>query len=217
MSSSEAPHRPLRVDAERNRLRILAAAATLFAERGVDVSIDDIAAAAGVGIGTLYRRFPDREALIEALFEEKVAGMAKLAADALEIEDPWEAFVTFFRGAARMQALDRGLKEVLLYTDRGRERVATIRNTIRPIAVQLLQRAKDAGALREDLQPFDIPMMQVAISTVADITRDVEPTYYDRLLTVFLDGLARSRETTTPMTGRPLDVEQFTTAMSRRR
>ena len=109
MSSSEAPQRPLRVDAERNRQRILAAAATLFAERGVDVSLDDIAAAAGVGIGTLYRRFPDREALIEALFEDKVARIAKLAADALEIEDPWEAFLGFFRAAARMQAEDRGL------------------------------------------------------------------------------------------------------------
>jgi AcrR family transcriptional regulator len=216
MSSPEAPHRPLRVDAERNRQRILATAATLFAERGVDVSIDDIAAAAGVGIGTLYRRFPDREALIEALFEDKVARIAKLASDALEIEDPREAFLTFFRGAARMQAEDRGLKEVLL-GDRGHERVATIRNTIRPIAIQLVQRAQDAGALRADLDPFDVPMMQVAMSAVADITRDVAPAYWERLLTIFLDGLARDRAGTAPMTAPPLGVEQFTTAMSRRR
>jgi AcrR family transcriptional regulator len=216
MSSPEAPHRPLRVDAERNRQRILAAAATLFAERGVDVSIDDIAAAAGVGIGTLYRRFPDREALIEALFEEKLARIAKLASDALEIEDPWEAFLSFFRGAARMQAEDRGLKEVLL-GDRGRERVATIRNTIRPIAMQLVQRAQEEGALREDLQAFDVPMMQVAMSAVADITRDVAPEYWERLLTIFVDGLERRREGASPMTAAPLGVEQFTTAMSRRR
>ena len=73
VSAPDATERPLRADAERNRQRILAAAAALFAERGVDVSIDDIAAAAGVGIGTVYRRFPDREALIEALFEDKLA------------------------------------------------------------------------------------------------------------------------------------------------
>src|SRR5687767_9677648 len=97
MTAPRADARPLRADAERNRQRIVAAAAALFAERGVDVSMDDIAAAAGVGIGTIYRRFPDREALIEALFEDKIARMAAMARGALEIEDPWEAFETFFR------------------------------------------------------------------------------------------------------------------------
>jgi AcrR family transcriptional regulator len=217
MSASGVPARPLRVDAERNRQRILAAAATLFAERGVDVSIDDIAAAAGVGIGTVYRRFPDREALIEALFEEKLGRIAKLAREALEIEDPWEAFLAFFRATATLQARDRGLKEVLLSADRGRERLAAIRNTIRPVAVQLVQRAKAAGALREDLDPFDVPMMHVAVSAVAEITRDVAPGYYERLLAVFLDGLARRREETTHMPSPPLGVDEFTTAMSRRR
>jgi AcrR family transcriptional regulator len=217
MSAAGTPPRPLRVDAERNRQRILAAAAALFAERGVDVSMDDIAAAASVGVGTVYRRFPDREALIEALFEDKVARIAKFATEALEIEDPWEAFLTFFRTAARMQAQDRGLREVLLSADRGQERVAEIRKTIRPIATQLLQRAKDAGAVREDLEAFDIPMTHVAVSAVAEITRDVEPAYYERLLTVFLDGLACTRDGTTPMPAPPLDAEQFTTAMSRPR
>jgi AcrR family transcriptional regulator len=217
MGAPEATGRPLRVDAERNRRRIVSAAAALFAERGVDVSMDDIAAAAGVGVGTIYRRFPDREALIEALFEEKLERIASMARGALETEDPWEAFVTFFRGVASMQARDRGLKEVLLSTDRGRDRVATIRNTMRPIAIQLVQRAKEAGALRDDVEAFDIPMLQMALGAVADSTRDVAPGYYERLLTVFLDGLAQRREGTTPMPSPPLEVEQFTTAMSRRR
>jgi AcrR family transcriptional regulator len=217
MGTAENPSRPLRVDAERNRRRVLAAAADLFAERGVDVSMDDIAAAAGVGVGTVYRRFPDREALIDALFEDKLARIAGFAGEALEIEDPWEAFVTFFLAAGRMQAQDRGLKEVLLSADRGRERVSAIRNTIRPVALQILQRAKEAGVLREDLEAFDMPMMHVAVSAVAEITRDVEPAYFERLLTILLDGLARGREGTTPMTAPPLDVGQFTAAMSRRR
>jgi len=216
MSPSEVPARALRVDAERNRRRILAAAAALFAERGVDVSMDDIAAAAGVGVGTVYRRFPDREALIEALFEDKLTRIAKLAGDALEIEDPWEAFLAFFRAVARLQAEDRGLKEVLLSADRGRERVAAIRNTIRPVATRVLQRAKDSGALREDLETFDMPMMHVAVSAVADITRDVAPGYYERLLTIFVDGLASRRGGTTEMPAPPLDLEQFTTAMASR-
>src|SRR5215216_5907506 len=116
--------RPLRADAERNRERILAAAAMVFAEHGLDVSLDDIAAAAGVGVGTVYRRFPDKDALIDALFEDKIDGAVQLASDALEIEDPWEGLVTFMRGMCRMQAEDRGFKDALLSRDRGREHVA---------------------------------------------------------------------------------------------
>jgi AcrR family transcriptional regulator len=209
--------RPLRADAERNRHRILAAAEALFAERGIGVSIDDIAAAAGVGVGTMYRRFPDRDALIEALFEEKIASIAQRARDALAIEDPWEGFVTFMRGAAREQATNRGLKDVLLSPDRGRERVAAIRDTIRPIASQLLRRAQEAGTVREDLRDFDMPMLQLSIALIADQSRDVAPEYYERLLTVFLDGLARERSEPTPMHAPPLEPEQFLTIMSRRR
>ena len=102
--------RPLRADAERNRQRILDAAKTLFAERGVDVSVEEIAAAACVGIGTFYRRFPDRESLVEAVFETKMEQVVQAARDALEIEDPWDAFRTFVLTVARMHAHDRGLK-----------------------------------------------------------------------------------------------------------
>src|SRR5215217_6312007 len=105
---------PLRADAERNRERILAAAAELYAERGLDVSLDDIAAAAGVGVGTVYRRFPDKDALIDALFEDKIDRAVELASNALEIEDPWEGLVTFMRGMCRMQAQDRGFRDALL-------------------------------------------------------------------------------------------------------
>ena len=209
--------RPLRADAERNRARILETAAELFAEKGVNASIDDIAAAAGVGIGTVYRRFPDREALIEALFEEKVASIAQRALDAQAIEDPWEGFVTFMLGSARAQAADRGLKDVLLSADHGRERVAAIRDTIRPIAAELLRRAQEAGAVREDLGVFDIPMMHLAVSSIADQSRDIAPAYYERLLTLLIDGLARERSEPTPMPAPPLESEQFLSIMSRRR
>jgi AcrR family transcriptional regulator len=210
------PQARLRADAQRNRERILTAAGELFADRGVDVSMDEIALAAGVGVGTVYRRFPDREALIEALFEEKREAIAGIARRAQEIDDPWEALIAFMRAMARLQAQDRGLREVLL-SDRGRERVAAIRGTIRPVAAELIRRAKDAGALREDVEDFDLPMMQLAISTIADLTRDVQPDYYERLLTLFLDGLARRRDGTTPLPSAPLGTEEFTTVMSRRR
>src|SRR3954468_13478436 len=100
--------RPLRADAERNRQRIIAAARSLFAERGVEVSVEDIAAAAGVGIGTFYRRFPDRESRGEAVFATKLERPAESARHALEIEDPWAAFRTFVMTVARLHARDRG-------------------------------------------------------------------------------------------------------------
>jgi AcrR family transcriptional regulator len=215
MSSST---RALRADAERNRARILAAAAEVFAEHGLDVSLDDIAARAGVGIATVYRRFPDKDALIEALFESKIDGVVALADDALEIEDPWEGFTTFMRGMCRMQAEDRGFKEALLGRDRGRERVAAARERIAPRAMQLLARAQEAGAVRADVGPFDVPMLHLCVGLIADRTRDVAPEYWERVLTILIDGMSAQGHTT-PMPGAPLDRETFTEAMasSRRR
>lgn len=206
--------RPLRADAERNRQRIVEAAKTLFAERGVDVAVEDIAAAAGVGIGTFYRRFPDRESLVEAVFETKFERMVQAARDAHEIDDPWEAFKYFVVTVARMHATDRGLKDVVLSSDRGREKVAEFRSIIQPLAGALLERAKAAGALREDVGAFDIPMIHQAVSAIADITREVSPEYYERTLTLLVDGLARER-TPTPMTVPPLETDQFLAVMSR--
>ena len=208
--------RPLRADAERNRQRILDAAKTLFAERGVDVSVEEIAAAACVGIGTFYRRFPDRETLVEAVFATKMEQVVQVARDALEIEDPWEAFRTFVVTVARMHARDRGLKSVTLSAGRGQKQVAEFRATIQPLAQQLLERAKAAGALREDVTSFDIPMIYQAVGAIADRTRDVAPDYFERTLTLLVDGLARER-TPTPMPAPPLETEQFLTIMSRHR
>src|SRR5919205_689932 len=107
MTTPGSSERPLRSDAERNRRRILEAAAEVFAERGLDASLDDIAAAAGVGVGTVYRRFPDKDVLIDALFEEKINHACRLAREALEHEDPWEGFVFFMRAMCAMHAADR--------------------------------------------------------------------------------------------------------------
>jgi AcrR family transcriptional regulator len=208
--------RPLRADAERNRARILAAASEVFAERGLDVSLDDIAAHAGVGVGTVYRRFPDKDALIDALFEHKIDHAVALADEALEMEDPWEGFTTFMRGMCHMQAHDRGFKDALLLRGPGRERVAAARERIAPRALKLLARAQDAGAVRADLGPFDVPMMHFAVGFVAERTRGVSPGYWERLLTILLDGL-RADAARTPMPSEPLVQEQFVTAMTAHR
>ena len=208
------PSRPLRVDAERNRRRILEAAAVVFAERGLDVSLDEIAAAAGVGVGTVYRRFPDKDALIDALFEDKIRAVEALARHALELSDPWEAFSGFMRGMCRLQADDRGLADALLSVTRGRERVARARNTIAPLAIQLLRRAQDAGVVRADLGEYDVPLMNFAVGFVAEKTDAVAPGYWERVLTILLDGIRAEREGTTPMPVEPLDRAAFVEAMA---
>jgi AcrR family transcriptional regulator len=206
--------RPLRADAERNRRRILAAARKLFAARGLKVVLDDIAAEAGVGVGTVYRRFPSRDALIDALFEERIEEIAQAARDALTYDDPWEGFVTFVREAVRLQASDRGLREALFTTGPGRARVERARATITPAAAQLVRRAQEAGRLRDDIVVFDAAMMQVMIGAVADATRDIAPDTWERFLGIVLDGMAQSRSSPTPLNAPPLDAEQFTAAMA---
>ncbi len=217
MTTSPPPDRPLRADAERNRQRILAAAAEVFADRGLDVSLDEIAAAAGVGVGTVYRRFQDKDALIDALFEHRIGEVEQAARDGLAHADPWEGLESFMRSVCRLQAEDRGLKETLLGRDRGTARVAQGRERIAPLAMQILQRAKTAGVIRADLDGFDIPLLHFAVGFVADKTRDVAPGYWERLLTIFLDGIRTREDGHSPMPVAPLDPAQFEAAMSRRR
>src|ERR1700754_2230621 len=112
---------PLRADAERNRQRLLGAAKELFAERGVEVTLDEIARHAGVGTGTAYRRFPNKDALIEALMADRIGESGAIAQECLEDPDPWRAFAVFFERSLALMAADRGLKEVLFSPGRGRE------------------------------------------------------------------------------------------------
>lgn len=205
--------RPLRKDAERNRQRILAAASEVFAEHGLAASLDDIATHAGVGVGTVYRRFPDKEQLIDALFEDRITGMVSLATAALEIEDPWEGLVHFLSRAQELQAADRGLKEAILSTVDGRSRVAGGRERIGPAVEQLLDRAKAAGVVRQDVELPDLPLMQFALGAMADYTREVAPETWRRLFTLVLDGLRATGPDATPMPVRSLDQDELEQAM----
>jgi AcrR family transcriptional regulator len=217
MSVADDAQRPLRADAERNRQRILAAAAELFAERGLDVPLEDIAARAGVGIGTLYRRFPERDALLDALFDDKLREIEALALEALRIADPWEAFERFMRGMCAMHAADRGLKEAML-NDRegGGERARRARDTIAPLGEMLLRRAQEAGVVRADLVPSDVPLMHFAVGFIADKVRDTAPDAWERLLAVLLDGLRAEGRPVTPMTAAPVASEDVAVVAGRR-
>ena len=216
MSTPATPDRRLRADAERNRQRILQAAEQLFAAQGLDVAMDDIAAAAGVGIGTVYRRFPDRDDLIDALFEDKLKDIEQLALNAVRIGDPWEAFAAFMRGMCAMHARDRGLKEAMLSDHRGADRAKKARDTIAPLGEMLLTRAQQAGAVRPDLATADIPLLHFAIGFIADKTREVSPDAWQRLLAIVLDGLKADRTELTPLVAAPVALEEIPKTLRKR-
>lgn len=199
--------RPLRADAERNRTLLLEAAKELFAERGLHVSLDDIAKRAGVGVGTAYRRFGSRSELIEALFDERVEQMVSLAEECLVIEDPWEGLVAFIERSTELQASDRGLKEILLGSAEGKEKITEIRTRMRPLGLQLVTRAKESGDLRADFAPQDLPMLQIMLGGVADASATIEPDLWRRYLSVLLAGMRA--ESTEDMTPPPLDWEEM--------
>jgi len=204
--------RPLRRDAERNRVRILQAAAEVFAERGLGVTMDDIAAHAGVGVGTVYRRFPQKELLIEALFEERVGELVAMAEQALDHDDPWQALIGFVERAQGLQAANRGLKELLVSTAHGRERIAGVRERLAPLVDTLVERAQASGQLRPDVDGTDLPLVQIMLGAVVDVTRDVAPETWRRMFAIMVDGL-RAREEGTPLPAPALDAEQIDHAM----
>jgi AcrR family transcriptional regulator len=204
--------RPLRRDAERNRRRILEAAAEAFAERGLGITMDDIAEHAGVGVGTVYRRFPNKELLIEALFEERIAELVALAESAVAQDDPWEALVGFIERAQALQADNRGLKELLLGTAHGRERVASVRERMAPLAETLVARAQAAGQLRPDIAGSDLPLIQIMLGGIVDFTREVEGETWRRMLAIVIDGL-RAREPHTDLRAPALGPDEIERAM----
>jgi AcrR family transcriptional regulator len=214
MSSSEAStaERPLRRDAERNRRRILEAATEVFAARGLGVTMDEIAEHAGVGVGTVYRRFPQKELLIEALFEDRIEELVTLAHEALAEDDPWQALIGFLERAQALQASNRGVKELILSTAHGRDRVARVRERLAPLGLQLIERAQAAGQLRPGVEVTDLPLIQVMLGGIVDFTRDVEPEAWRRLFAIIVDGL-RAREPLTPLEVPALSSDQVDDAM----
>jgi AcrR family transcriptional regulator len=205
---------PLRADAERNRQRLLAAAREVFATRGLDVTLDDIARHAGVGTGTAYRRFSNKDALIEALMADRISELAAIAEECLEDPDPWRGLAGYFERALALQASDRGLKDVLFSPGRGRDRVAHARRSLAPIVTRLVRRAVDAGVVRADVGTSDVPVINFMLNTVVDFGRDVEPELYRRYLTIVLDGL-RPRDDPTPLPVEAMKIPAFQEALAR--
>jgi AcrR family transcriptional regulator len=208
------PDRPLRRDAERNRQRILDAARELFAEHGLGVTLNDIAHHAGVGVGTVYRRFPDKAQLIEELFEQRLEDLVALASRALDEPDAWHGLKTFLRRALELQANDRGVKDLITASTDGLDRVAKIRSRLLPIGLELVSRAREAGQIRTDVSAQDLPVIQLMLSTLIDASRDVSPDLWRRYLGIITRGLSAHPDQEPELETSPLAPDQVDHVMS---
>jgi AcrR family transcriptional regulator len=207
VTSTDTIQRPLRRDAERNRDRIVKAATAAFASDGIDVSVEEIARRAGVGMGTLYRRFPTKGDLIDATLEEAFAEICRAAKDALEVEDAWTAFTTFLERVFELHMRNRGLKDVIASGQHDHGRLEAARAQMRPLVGRLIARAQEQGALRPDFAPEDMPLLFWTGGRVEEITSAVAPELWRRYLGFMLDGLRASAAT--PLGEPPLTRAQL--------
>jgi AcrR family transcriptional regulator len=209
--------RPLRRDAAANRERLLAAASELFAEHGLGVTLNDIAHHAGVGVGTAYRRFSNKEEVIDALFEQRLQQVADVARESLDDPDPWHGLVDFLERSLQMQFGDRGLTQIMNDPALGDARVADTRDRIAPLIRAIVERAQRAGLVRPDLDQTDLIFTQVGLAAVMDASRAVAPELYRRYLALFLDSIRTDRDELTPLPVPALTADQTHTAMTRGR
>jgi AcrR family transcriptional regulator len=180
--------RALRADARRNRESVIAAAKKLFADQGLDAQMPDVAKAAKVGVGTVYRHFPTKEDLIAALAAERFERLAEKAREGIEAENPWEGLCDFIRFSAQIQADDRGLCEVM----GSRPEVmnaSALAVGLDELCDQLVDRAQRSGDLRKDLEWEDIPMIACGLGRITPAEMGPATGRWPRLVEIILDGL----------------------------
>lgn len=212
LAGQEPGCRRLRADALRNRAAIVAVARDVFAEQGLEAPLEVIAARAGVGIATLYRRFPTREKLVAAALVEKVAEYGEAAEQALTVTDPWAGFAGFVQRICELQADDRGLSELLSMTLSADEQVEQLRRAANDSLIMVIDRAKAEGTLREDFVGEDLVLLLIATAAVMHVIRQDAPDAWRRFVALVLDGF-RSQDS--PRLPQPPSTAQMTRAMLR--
>ncbi len=212
MTTTGEPRRALRKDAERNRERVLGAARELFAQRGLEATLNDVAHHADVGVGTVYRRFATKQELLDAIFESGIDQIVALAESALDRENSWDGFVWFVEQLCELTATDRGLREMVYSTAYGGYPVECARLRLVPPISKLFERARADGYLRTDAHHTDMPILGMLAGTVSEWAGHVEPELWRRYVALLLDGL-RHRDGQTPLPVDALDDDQVNTAM----
>lgn len=186
---SEAPPRKLRADAERNRLLLLKAAREVFAERGIDVTLDDVAHRAGVGVGTVYRRFANKEVLIDEVMEQNFAEILGDATRSLDSDDSWAALTGFLELACARMSTNRGLIQMMNRVDDDCGHVEHQRGHLETAIEELVRRARHSGALRPEAVAGDVIGVIFMVGAMIEFSGVVMPDVWRRYLALLLDGL----------------------------
>lgn len=186
MAASEPP---LRRDAERNRQLLLRTAYDLMATAGLDVPYEEIARAAGTGMGTVYRRFPQRQDLLDALFSEHIDTVIALAEEAARSADAWAGLTWFLERQLEIEAQSRGLGELLRGRNQATAVVRRAHERMTPLVADLIARAVRAGQLPAGATPADFAAVHVMVGSVMDASRAFAPRLWRRALTIALAGL----------------------------
>jgi AcrR family transcriptional regulator len=181
--------RRLRVDAERNRRRLLDAAAEAFASEGLEVSIEEIARRAEVGKGTVFRRFPTKEHLVAAVVSDRIDELVASCEGLLDGDDPAGAVHEFLSVCVRAQARDRGLFEAVGGVALADPEVRTAHAQLHEIAGRLLARAQDEGAVRDDVTAIDLLCLMGAVSYAVGPMLSTTPEIWRRYVDLVFDGL----------------------------
>ncbi len=205
--------RPLRKDAVRNRQRVIDAARDLFATRGLSATLNDVAHHGGIGVGTVYRRFPTKEELFEAIFEDAIDEIAAMADEGLEFDDSWQGFAWFIEQMGQQTATDRGLREILYGQSGCGNRVDAARTRLVPKLAKLVERAQKDGYLRPGISDSDMPILGLLAGTVSEFAGHVNADLWRRYVAIFLDGL-RARDGQDPLPVDALDEDQAAIVMT---
>jgi AcrR family transcriptional regulator len=203
-----AEQRPLRADAARNRQALIDAAQRLFAARGLSVTLDDIAAAAGVNVATAYRHFANKHELAEAFVQQKIDQAIGLAEAAATAENPWQGLVEFVTRTMELMAANRGLHDVFT-PGYATEWLRQLDERVYPPLQHLLERAGREGKVRPGLEPGDLGVVLQMLSTLSDLPTGDEPEVRGRYLQIVLAGL---RPTDEPLPGAAPSTEDVLTA-----
>ena len=202
---------PRRKDAERNRRRLLVAAREVFRDRGVAATLNDVAHHAGLGVGTVYRHFANKEELIDALFDDMVTTVDGYVQEAAEEPDAWLGLTRALQQVCEVQAFDRGLREVMLGTGRGPERQRQMRGRVAPTVDAVVARAQEQGTLRADVVPADFPILQLLVGAVTDHIG--QPGLWRRYLAIVIDGLRARPGEPSPLPDLPVSEDAMQEAI----
>ena len=202
---------PRRKDAERNRRRLLVAAREVFRDRGVAATLNDVAHHAGLGVGTAYRHFANKEELIDALFDDMVTTVDTYVREAADEPDAWLGLTRALQKVCEVQAFDRGLREVMLGTGRGPERQRQMRDRVAPTVDAVVARAQEQGTLRADVVPADFPILQLMVGAVTDHIG--QPGLWRRYLTIVIDGLRARPGEPSPLPDLPVSEDAMQDAI----